>query len=71
MLKAAQEGGYRGGQRGPYPGGTQLDPDRHAQGADGRRIGWEIQLSTAGTDGPPPHLRTPHSRRSASSGRGF
>ncbi|MFF9378850.1 hypothetical protein ACF1BB_30555 [Streptomyces griseoluteus] len=53
ILKAAQEGGYRGDSEvRTRVGRSWIQTDTLIEGADGRRIGWEIQLSSAGTDGP-------------------
>ncbi|MFG3016773.1 hypothetical protein ACGFZB_41240 [Streptomyces cinerochromogenes] len=53
ILKTAQEGGYRGDSEvRTRVGRSWIQTDTLIEGADGRRIGWEIQLSSAGTDGP-------------------
>ncbi|MGW6977439.1 hypothetical protein [Streptomyces sp. NPDC054952] len=54
ILRAAQEGGFHGDSEVRTPVGTRswIQTDTLIEGEDGRRIGWEVQLSSAGVDGP-------------------
>ncbi|WP_333773364.1 hypothetical protein, partial [Streptomyces sp. IBSBF 3136] len=53
ILKAAHQGGYAGDSEvRTRVGRSWIQTDTLIEGADGRRIGWEIQLSSAGTEGP-------------------
>ncbi|WP_254402230.1 hypothetical protein [Streptomyces sp. AC555_RSS877] len=53
ILKAAEEGGFRGDSEvRTRVGRSWIQTDTLIEGADGRRIGWEVQLSPAGTNGP-------------------
>lgn len=53
ILRAAHEGGWSGDSEvRTRVGRSWIQTDTLIEGAGGRRIGWEIQLSSAGTDGP-------------------
>ncbi|MFF8866265.1 hypothetical protein ACF08B_29915 [Streptomyces sp. NPDC015139] len=53
ILRAAHEGGWCGDSEvRTRVGRSWIQTDTLIEGADGRRIGWEIQLSSVGTDGP-------------------
>ncbi|MEU3795761.1 hypothetical protein AB0F07_39250 [Streptomyces fructofermentans] len=53
ILRAAQEGGFAGDQEvRTRIGRSWIQTDTLVEGADGRRIGWEVQLSSAGERGP-------------------
>ncbi|TDU67099.1 hypothetical protein [Streptomyces sp. KS 21] len=54
ILRAAEEGGFHGDceVRTPVGRSSFIQTDTLIEGADGRRIGWEVQLSSAGFDGP-------------------
>ncbi|MFF3312946.1 hypothetical protein [Streptomyces sp. NPDC002952] len=53
ILRAADEGGFCGDSEvRTRVGRSWIQTDTLIEGADGLRIGWEVQLSTAGTDGP-------------------
>jgi hypothetical protein len=53
ILRAAQEGGFRGDSEvRTRVGRSWIQTDTLVEGADGRRIGWEVQLSSVGVVGP-------------------
>ncbi|MEU3774281.1 hypothetical protein AB0F11_13955 [Streptomyces sp. NPDC032472] len=54
ILRAAEEGGFPGDSEVRTPVGTRgwIQTDTLVEGEGGRRIGWEIQLSSAGAEGP-------------------
>ncbi|MFI7178979.1 hypothetical protein [Streptomyces spororaveus] len=53
ILRAATEGGFHGDCEVRTPvGRSWIQTDTLIEGEDGRRIGWEVQLSSAGVDGP-------------------
>lgn len=53
ILRAAGEGGFPGDSEvRTRVGRSWIQTDTLIEGADGLRIGWEVQLSSAGTDGP-------------------
>ncbi|MFE6178833.1 hypothetical protein [Streptomyces sp. NPDC056464] len=53
ILRAAQEAGFDGDSEvRTRVGRSWIQTDTLIEGADGLRIGWEVQLSSAGTDGP-------------------
>ncbi|MDJ0386079.1 hypothetical protein [Streptomyces sp. G-G2] len=54
ILRAAAEGGFDGDceVRTPVGRSSFIQTDTLIEGADGRRIGWEVQLSSAAADGP-------------------
>jgi hypothetical protein len=53
ILRAAGEGGFPGDSEvRTRVGRSWIQTDTLVEGADGRRIGWEVQLSSAGTQGP-------------------
>ncbi|MEK0098237.1 hypothetical protein WDA79_06955 [Streptomyces sp. A475] len=53
ILRATQESGFYGNSEERTRVGRSLIPtDTPVEGADGRRIGWEVQLASAGTSGP-------------------
>ncbi|MFD0272241.1 hypothetical protein ACFVGY_37605 [Streptomyces sp. NPDC127106] len=53
ILRAAAEGGFHGDCEVRTPvGRSWIQTDTLIEGEGGRRIGWEVQLSSAGVDGP-------------------
>ncbi|MEU1668576.1 hypothetical protein ABZ547_34345 [Streptomyces sparsogenes] len=53
ILRAAEEGGFPGDSEvRTRVGRSWIQTDTLIEGADGRRIGWEVQLSSAGVEGP-------------------
>ncbi|MFZ3492269.1 hypothetical protein ACODT5_03330 [Streptomyces sp. 5.8] len=54
ILRAAEEGGFHGDceVRTPVGRSSFIQTDTLIEGEGGRRIGWEVQLSSAGFDGP-------------------
>lgn len=53
ILRAAEEGGFHGDSEvRTRVGRSWIQTDTLIEGADGLRVGWEVQLSFAGTDGP-------------------
>ncbi|MFB8273452.1 hypothetical protein ACFC96_43670 [Streptomyces sp. NPDC055955] len=53
ILRAAQEGGFHGNSEvRTRVGRSWIQTDTLVEGAGGRRIGWEVQLSSAATNGP-------------------
>jgi hypothetical protein len=54
ILRAAQEGGFDGDSevRTLVGRSSWIQTDTLIEGADGLRIGWEVQLSSAGVNGP-------------------
>ncbi|WP_280910422.1 hypothetical protein [Streptomyces sp. SAI-208] len=53
ILRAAQEGGFGGDSEvRTRVGRSWIQTDTLIEGADGRRIGWEVQLSSASAHGP-------------------
>ncbi|WP_432038651.1 hypothetical protein [Streptomyces cucumeris] len=53
ILRAAEDGGFRGDSEvRTRVGRSWIQTDTLIEGADGRRIGWEVQLSSAGVEGP-------------------
>ncbi|AJE80502.1 hypothetical protein SLNWT_0126 [Streptomyces albus] len=53
ILRAAAEGGFSGDSEVRTRSGRGwIQTDALVEGTGGRRIGWEVQLSTAGTEGP-------------------
>ncbi|MGV4985777.1 hypothetical protein ACVB8X_06945 [Streptomyces sp. NRAIS4] len=53
IVRAAEEGGFRGDSEvRTRIGRSWIQTDTLIEGADGLRIGWEIQLSSAGVEGP-------------------
>ncbi|MFD3780750.1 hypothetical protein [Streptomyces sp. NPDC058612] len=54
ILRAAAEGGFDGDSEVRTPTGTRafIQTDTLIEGDGGRRIGWEVQLSSAGAEGP-------------------
>lgn len=53
ILRAAAEGGFDGDSEvRTRVGRSWIQTDTLVEGIDGRRIGWEVQLSAAGTEGP-------------------
>jgi hypothetical protein len=53
ILRAAQEGGFSGDSEvRTRVGRSWIQTDTLIEGADGRRIGWEVQLSAAAVEGP-------------------
>jgi hypothetical protein len=53
ILRAAEEGGFHGDSEvRTRVGRSWIQTDTLIEGADGLRVGWEVQLSSAGTDGP-------------------
>ncbi|MER6316442.1 hypothetical protein ABT237_22100 [Streptomyces sp. NPDC001581] len=54
ILRAAAEGGFQGDceVRTPIGRSSFIRTDTLIEGEGGRRIGWEVQLSSAGADGP-------------------
>ncbi|MFE5861539.1 hypothetical protein ACFQ77_13430 [Streptomyces virginiae] len=54
ILRAAAEGGFHGDceVRTPVGRSSFIQTDTLIEGEGGRRIGWEVQLSSAGVDGP-------------------
>ncbi|MER6291143.1 hypothetical protein [Streptomyces sviceus] len=53
ILRAAQEGGFGGDSEvRTRVGRSWIQTDTLIEGADGRRIGWEVQLSSASVNGP-------------------
>ncbi|MEU0786898.1 hypothetical protein ABZ341_35690 [Streptomyces sp. NPDC006173] len=53
ILRAAEAGGFCGDNEvRTRVGRSWIQTDTLIEGADGLRVGWEVQLSTAGTDGP-------------------
>ncbi|MGW3036446.1 hypothetical protein ACWDCB_35195 [Streptomyces sp. NPDC001178] len=53
ILRAAQEGGFDGDSEvRTRIGRSWIQTDTLIEGADGLRIGWEVQLSSAGVNGP-------------------
>ncbi|MGW7385485.1 hypothetical protein [Streptomyces sp. NPDC054794] len=52
ILRAAEEGGFHGDSEvRTRAGRSWIQTDTLVEGSDGRRIGWEVQLSTIGSDG--------------------
>ncbi|MFJ8790534.1 hypothetical protein [Streptomyces sp. NPDC102462] len=52
ILRAAGEGGFRSDSEvRTRVGRSWIQTDTLVEGADGRRIGWEVQLSSVGSDG--------------------
>ncbi|MFJ9871213.1 hypothetical protein [Streptomyces sp. NPDC101165] len=52
ILRAAEEGGFHGDSEvRTRVGRSWIQTDTLVEGADSRRIGWEVQLSTIGSDG--------------------
>jgi hypothetical protein len=53
ILRVAEEGGFKGASEvRTRVGRSWIQTDTLVEGADGRRIGWEVQLSSAGVHGP-------------------
>ncbi|MER5399813.1 hypothetical protein [Streptomyces sp. NPDC002599] len=53
ILRAASEGGFRGDNEvRTRVGRSWIQTDTLVEGTDGLRIGWEVQLSSAGVEGP-------------------
>ncbi|MDW6066407.1 hypothetical protein SAZ11_62465 [Streptomyces sp. FXJ1.4098] len=53
ILRAAGEGGFPGDSEvRTRVGRSWIQTDTLIEGTDGRRIGWEVQLSSAGAEGP-------------------
>ncbi|MEU0646075.1 hypothetical protein [Streptomyces umbrinus] len=53
ILRAAEEAGFSGDSEvRTRVGRSWIQTDTLVEGDDGRRIGWEVQLSTAGGEGP-------------------
>nr|WP_216377844.1 hypothetical protein [Streptomyces asoensis] len=52
ILRAAEEGGFHSDSEvRTRVGRSWIQTDTLVEGADGRRIGWEVQLSSVGSDG--------------------
>jgi len=52
ILRAAEEGGFRSDSEvRTRVGRSWIQTDTLVEGADGRRIGWEVQLSSVGSEG--------------------
>jgi hypothetical protein len=52
ILRAAEEGGFHSDSEvRTRAGRSWIQTDTLVEGADGRRIGWEVQLSSVGSDG--------------------